>query len=815
MKKTGKNILLSVFFLLMLFAGGCKKEYSSDTVDKIVLIQGAGQCVLPGQTCEKKLKLELLGPKIEGLFGGEGHREPVSGVKVRFEPLGNAVLKFDPETAVSKPGGEVDVSIKAGSETGDKYFKVIPEKSEKSLTVRVVCGVSVEGGYQETGTGEFTDEPVKVKIVDKHGKPVQGADVYFTVASSPEKKTTAECRPSKVETDRDGIAASRVKLGDKTGVYQINAEVNDAEKGLSYRNIKIKELGIDIWGLIITVLGGLALFIFGINLMSGGLQIIAGQKMKRVLHFFTSNRFIAVIAGMIITGAIQSSSACTVMVVGFVNAGLLSLTQAIGVVFGANMGTTVTAQIISFNLKGLALPAVIIGAVMMMFTKKTALKGIGQTVFGFGVLFFGMGMMGSELKLLSKFPSFVEFFSHFDCSPVNGYMPIGAVLGAIAIGTVMTVMVQSSSATIGIAMSLAIGGLINFYTAVPLILGDNIGTTITAMLASLGANKRAKQAAVAHMLFNLFGAFYMVILFFLPWPGTDIPVFLYLINSITPGDVFALLPENIARHIAMAHTVFNVFNVVLFLPFIPFIAKVCNMIVKIKDEKTLAVQYLEPRLLKTPSIAVRQTAKVITIMLQNGWYMLSETVTNGDLNRKIKDKSLKFVEEKENEVDKMQSEVTDYLVKISREELSMAQSEIIPLLMHCTNDAERIADYAEELTVLSDRYKNMEERFTEDAKQELGFMWQLVTEQYKNIMEYFEKNDSKNISKALKRGRKITNFAVKYERRHYKRLKNKKCEFQAGMIFVELLGIYVRISNQFTNIAERIPEIQKHYLNLN
>jgi phosphate:Na+ symporter len=811
MRKAGILFCVLTVLLLTLLLTGCRKEYSASRVDKIVLMQGGEQCVLPGQKCKELLKLELLGPKIPGMLGGAGHREPVAGAKVRFVPIDGADLKFDPEVSVSKSGGELSVSIIAGKKTGDQYFKIVPENSKKTITVRVISGVGLQGTSQETHTGNYLEKPMKLKLIDDNGNPVENAKVYFSVSSSPEKKTTAVCSPSKVMTDKDGVAETNIKIGEKTGVYTIDAEVSDPSKGIHYRGIQITQLGISITGLIITVLGGLALFIFGMKLMSDGLQIIAGQKMKRILHFFTKNRFIAVLAGIIVTGAIQSSSACTVMVVGFVNAGLLNLAQAIGIVFGANIGTTVTAQMISFKLDGLALPTIIIGAVMMMFTRGTTLKGIGQTVFGFGILFFGMSMMGNELKLLSKFPTFVNFFSHFDCTPVNGHMPIGAVLGAVVIGTVMTVMIQSSSATIGIAISLAMGGLINFYTAVPLILGDNIGTTITAILASLGANKRAKQTAVAHMLFNVFGAVYMIILFFIPWPGTTIPVFLYLISSITPGNVFAAQPENIARHIAMAHTIFNVFNVLLFMPFIPFIAKLCNFIIKIKDENALTVQYLEPHLLKTPSIAIRQSVKVVTIMLQDAWEMLSRTIKDGDLNRKLKDKSIRFVNEKEEEVDKMQAEATDYLVKISRQELSMAQSKIIPLLMHCTNDAEKLADYSEIIINLSERYKNIDDDFSDKARDELSVMWKLITEQYNNVMEYFERNDAKNITKALKRGRKILSFASKCEKNHLKRLKNHDCSLRSGMVFVEILGIYTRISNQLTNVAERIPEIHKHY----
>ena len=393
------RFLLVVFVIVALLSvAGCKKEYTSTKVDKIVLLQGGNQCVLPGETCKKSVKVELLGPTIKGLFGGKGTREPVANKKVNFIPLDGADLKFEPAQGISSYGGEIDVKVIAGKNTGDQYFKIAPEGSGKSLTVRVTTGVNIEGGGQETSVGDLTNDPIKIKVTDSIGMPVENAKVYFSVVTSPEKKKSAKCIPSSTTTNKDGIAETNVKIGSKTGVYKVIAEVSDPAKGIHYRGIDIKELGFSISGLLIAVLGGLALFIFGMKLMSDGLQIIAGQKMKRVLHFFTKNRFVAVLAGIIVTGAIQSSSACTVMVVGFVNAGLLSLSQAIGIVFGANIGTTVTAQMISFKLEGLALPAIIIGAVMMMFTKKSALKGAGQTVFGFGMLFFGMGMMGRRTE---------------------------------------------------------------------------------------------------------------------------------------------------------------------------------------------------------------------------------------------------------------------------------------------------------------------------------------------------------------------------------------------------------------------------------
>ncbi|MCP4181621.1 MAG: hypothetical protein GY756_27975 [bacterium] len=808
-----KKLLPVVVMLLttIFFISGCRKENSNKIVDKIVIIQGANQQALPNSEYKKELKLELLGPRIPGFFGGKGTREPVKGVKVEFIPIKGSDLMFTPKIAYSKVGGAVTVKIKTGSQIGDQYFKIEPENSNRSEIVRLISGVSIDGIAQEAYSGNYLPKPLKLKLVDKNGKPVQGADVFFHVSSSPEKKISAKCVPPKTVTDKDGIAKTKVKVGTETGVYNVVAEVNDPAKNINYRGIHIKELGINVLKLVIIVLAGLAIFIYGMKLMSDGLQLVAGQKLKSVLKFFTKNRFIAILAGTVVTAAIQSSSACTVMVVGFVNAGLLTLTQAIGIIFGANIGTTVTAQIISFKLEGLAFPAIIIGAVIMMCSKRTVLKGWGQTIFGFGLLFFGMGLMGSELKLISKFPSFVNFFNHFDCSPVNGSMPFLAILGAIGIGALMTVLIQSSSATIGIALALAMGGLINFYTAVPLILGDNIGTTITALLASLGANRPARQTAIAHMLFNVIGAIYMVILFFIPYPGTNIPIYLYFINAITPGDVFAVIPENIARHIAMAHTVFNVINVIIFIPFVAVIARICNYIIKIKDDQSIVIENLEPHLLETPVLAIRQVSSSLNYMLNESWYMIKTSINDVFISNKIEDKVISDLAERELKVDQMQEDITEYLVKLTQKRLTLVQAELVPHLMHCTNDTEKIADFSDLIIRLCKRMKSKDLKLSKEAVTEFSDLWKKIYTQAESVMNYLENAEETNINIAEKKARKIKSFTAKMEKAHIKRLEKGKCNVKTGVIYIEMLGISEQISSCLENISDRMPRIKRYY----
>ena len=343
----------------------------------------------------------------------------------------------------------------------------------------------------------------------------------------------------------------------------------------------MRVLGIDLWQVLFSVIGGVTFLFFGMELLSGGLRAIAGDSMKKLLQFFSRNKLTAVLAGTFVTAIIQSSSATTVMVLGFINAGLINLQQAIGIIFGANVGTTVTAQLISFNLDNLAVPCIVAGFILTMI-KKRDLKGWGKSIFGFGLIFFGMTMMRSELQNLQAFPTILKFFEDINCAPVPGgrFMPLPQILCAIGIGIVSTALLQASSAVIGILLALSVSGLLNFYTAVPILIGTNIGTTITSWAAAATANRVAKQAALAHTLFNTIGAAIMVGFFYILYHGQ--PVFLYFINFITPGDVFAEVPQNLGHHIAMAHTLFNIITVLCIMPCLGVFSRLCEILIPVR-----------------------------------------------------------------------------------------------------------------------------------------------------------------------------------------------------------------------------------------
>ena len=849
------TVLFTLLAALCSFLSGCTPEKKSPgKVTSIKVVSGADQWTLPGEEFPEEVCLEVTGSGGRNLFGKKKKDTGLPGVRITLTPARGADLKLETSSAVTDAGGRVRFKVKAGKKVGDNYLTAKPEKSQSPVTLlRMAVGGKITGNNQEGLTGQVLQDPVTVQLQKADGQPAKGVEVYFNSLDPDGKVLT----PHTV-TDEHGIAQTHFRLGKRTGEYRLGVEVADNDSKFFLRQSKLTVMGIDILAVLIGVVGGLTFFVYGMELMSGGLQRVSGENMKKLLQFFSKNGFVAVCAGTFVTAVIQSSSATTVMVIGFINAGLLTLRQSIGIIFGANIGTTITAQIISFKLDGLALPSIALGFLIML-SKKRVIKGWGETLFGFGLIFFGMNMMSSQLTVLGKFPTFAAFFQTFNCAPVSGgLMPFGAVMGAIAIGVVATGIIQSSSASTGIVIALAGGGLVNFFTAIPLLIGCNIGTTITAGFAALTANRHAKQAALAHFLFNTIGAFIMLVLLYIPYGVTRTPFFLYLVNAVTPGNVFAAIPENVTRHIAMAHTLFNVFTVLLLCPFMKYFALLCEKLLPVQDESALKTITLEPRLLATPSIALEQSISAIRNMVDISWNMIDAAVNRHFLKVNTSAEQFKELEESEQHIDDMQTDITNYLVQITRQRLTQPQSNLIPLLMHCVNDAERIADHTDNIIKLTKRLSKANIVLSEIAHQDMGRIWELLQSQAENVKLALSGKNLESAALALEEERQINKLAKKYEKNytrkedyealggitsgrqaeevlsekameneeeinkltkayeesHIERRNTGKCAVDASVIFIEMLWELERIGDHLANIAARAPEIQKHYVAL-
>ena len=546
------------------------------------------------------------------------------------------------------------------------------------------------------------------------------------------------------------------------------------------------------------LMGGLGLFLFGMKVMSDGLQKFAGDRMRKILAALTNNRLVGTLVGIGVTAIIQSSSATTVMVVGFVNAGLMSLMQAIGVVLGANIGTTITAQLIAFNIGQYALPVIGIGAGMKLFSKPKKQIYLGEIILGFGILFFGLAIMKLAFNPLKTSDEFRDLFLL-----VGDYKLLGVLIGAL-----LTVIVQSSSATIGITLALATSGLISFETSVAFILGENIGTTITANLAAIGANLAAKRTAFAHFLFNFLGTLIVLLIF---------PVFIKFISAITPGDADFIVQTQsqadslaatigdkpyMARHIANSHTMFNIVNVVIFLPMVGLLARISTLVLRGKDKKeNLQVKFIDNRVLNTPPIAIGQARRETKRMAEITLEMLEKTnqfLEDGDLKR------INGLEKREELVDLLQREITDFLVSLSQKSISTETSRSIASLMHMVNDLERIGDYCENLWDLGVRKVEGNINFSEIGISEITELADRTRKFMIFIIDAMESMDQSIGSKAMEYEDSIDDLELTLRKNHINRLNTGECAVQPGLIFIDMLHNYEKIGDHTFNLAEAI-----------
>ncbi len=723
-----------------------------------------------------------------------------------------AEITFIPQTLKTDAGGKVSFDFSIGEHPGIYKLKATLKNYPEiaACEVTVLGGISLFGAKQDGWVGNILDEPIKVFAEVRPGVPQEGVHVEFDLRKAPKKTKLFDIQ---AYTNVNGVALANVHLGSVQGGGLVGVRVLSAPWVIEDQTLSLhsKFFVIDRIGLLINVLGGLAIFIFGMRLMSDGLSLIAGDRLRSLLNMLTKNRFAAVCVGTLVTGAIQSSSACSVMVIGFVNAGLIRLEQAIGVIMGANIGTTITAQMISFKLNDLALPAIFIGVVMSLVAKRKQIEFCAQILIGFGLLFLGMTNMAGQLKQMSDSVTIHNIFDSLSCMPHPGEsMQLFPVLKAIAAGTLITVVIQSSSAAIGLLLTLASTGLIDIYTATAVLLGDNIGTTITAVLAAIGSSRTAKRTACSHVLFNLIGTALMVVLFYVPYKGH--PVFMYVIAQLTAGDSFA--GENLERYLANAHTGFNVCCTLIFVWFITIFARIARWVVPGKDDEILDL-LLDPNLVSTPAIALEQAWREVGVMIHKSSDAVSagmSAVRNSHGDHDF-DEMVSSVQRLEQEVDELQAKVTNYISHVSQESLTEDQAEMIPSLLHSVNDAERLGDHAMYLVRLARRVRKRSLLFSAKADEELAQIQQTVMSMFRLCSDALGVQKMRDGSEAIHheavlqeiemRTKQLKNQSNDYRKAHLDRQDAGECaDPRVGAVYLELLQQFYRMGTHLHNIIE-------------
>ena len=551
----------------------------------------------------------------------------------------------------------------------------------------------------------------------------------------------------------------------------------------------------DIQTVVFGTVGGLALFLFGMNYMSEGLKLMGADSFKRILQSLTKSRGSAILAGMGITLLIQSSSATSVMVVGFVNAGLLQLSQAVAVVLGADIGTTATAWLVStmgigkFKITMYALPIIAVGFVVFFVAKKRKTKMIGQAILGFGFLFLGLGIMSDGVKSVKESEMVIGFLESFGRNPLLG----------IVAGPLITCIIQSSSATIAIVQVMALQNIFGLEAALPLMFGADIGTTITAQLAAIGGTRRGRAVAMSNTIFKVFTT-----LLFLPLLLTG--ALEAAVVSVIPGHVNPETGANTAvmAQIAIAHTTYIAISVMIFSTALwPQLIRLSKRLARIKaDEGTPdRLRYLDPILLDTPPIALRQCYKEVAYMTKLCRQNITASFTafiERDLSK------VSEIEEREARIDDFQANITAYLVQLSRRQLSIAESRSVPRLIHCINDAERIGDHAENLIETAQRQIEKDLPISSEAKSDLHDYFDLVDQQFEAVIHAITEKDADSVSRVIELEDKINGQYQVIAQRNVTRLEDGTCTVHTGVIVLDMIADLEKIADHLTNIAERV-----------
>ena len=538
--------------------------------------------------------------------------------------------------------------------------------------------------------------------------------------------------------------------------------------------------------IIIPFVGGLGMFIYGMQIMAQGLENAAGNKMKSLLEVLTKNKLMGVLLGAAITAVIQSSSATTVMVVGFVNAGIMNLTQAMGVIMGANVGTTVTGWLVSsvewakfLSPTTLAPIAVMLGVIIMLTGKRRSSKEIASIVVGFGLLFIGITSMSSAVAPLQESEGFRSIFVTLGNNPLLG----------ILAGALVTAIIQSSSASVGILQSLAAAGLVPFSAAIYIIMGQNIGTCITAILSSLGAKKNAKTAALMHLLFNIIGTIIFSV------------IAIVYFEVLHPEAGVGIITQT---EISIVHTAFNIGTTVLLFPVSSWIIKLAKKIGRVEeDTQDKSKVLLDDRILETPSIALQSTVREVARM---GEIVKDSLDVAKTVLFTLKDEDIQFLKEEETTVDKLSAGITDYAIKLSSLQISEKEHQDLAHLLQMVSDIERISDYCENISEFAETLYEKKVAFSEIGSSQLREMLDVCIDSYKYALEAFEEKSREKALKVIEKETQADNLEITLRSRHIKRLTNNQCNTEAGIVFLDTLVCLERISDHARNIAEEMLE---------
>jgi phosphate:Na+ symporter len=682
-----------------------------------------------------------------------------------------------------------------GQENTD-YYQPMPVGPDTAIYPDLHMMYPVNSGNHQQQMVDFTlPEPLRVLVTDEKGRPFPGQNVYFRTASQPDKSTGFSLHPEIAITDTAGFASCEVTLGSVAGHYQVFVRTQgniQADTLLFHFEARSKN-----WMILLIsgLLGGLGLFLWGMKLMSSGLQNSAGDRMRGMLGRMTQNRFVALGIGALVTGFIQSSSATSVMLVGFVNSRLMDFRRTIGIILGAMIGTTLTAQIIAFKITDYALLIIALGFFIYAFSSKPRMKTLGETVLGFGILFFGMHIMSEAMYPLRSYAPFLDIL-------VNMENPLFGIL----VGVVFTAIIQSSSAFIGIMIVLASQGLLSLEACIPLLLGSNLGTAVTAILASIGSSREGLKVGVAMSIVKLLGILIMV------W---WIPSFAGLVESISPKASPDLVTETQAvaavlpRQIANAHTLFSVFLAFLFLPFTNQLARLVDAIVppdRIGEELKPKTMYLDKRFINTPvlglNLAKQEALRVGNLVREIGYeIILPFTEKSGN--------SLSSIGRKEETVDYLATEIQNYLTALTRENMGQKRVDEAFQIMYVVNEFENIADIISKILVhRATAWLDSEADFSAEGKKELQEYHQHVMNQMNRAMEVFKDLNLERAREMKTKYKKYRLLAMEFEMQHYRRLQDPASSSQ------ESSETHLELITQLRNIAGHATNIARIFLNL-